>query len=80
MITYLKWLLGEHKYGKLKFVLFLFGIVICFLLTEEFYIEYAYYDMPLLALIGGYIALYGFTIGIALQPYSIYQTIKKFRR
>ena len=36
--------------------------------------------MPLLPLIGGYVALYGFTIGIALQPYSIYKDIRKFKR
>jgi len=80
MIKYLKWLLGEHKYGKFKLLLFLFGVVQCFLLTEEFYIEYSQYDMPLLALIGGYIALYGFTIGIALQPYTIYKTNRRFKR
>jgi hypothetical protein len=80
MITYLKWLLEKHKYGKIKFILFLFGITQCFLLTEELYIEYAQYDMPLLPLIGGYVALYGFTIGIALQPYSIYKDIRKFKR
>lgn len=80
MIKYFNWLLREHKYGKFKFVLFLFGVVQCFLLTEEFYVEYAYYEMPLLALIGGYLTVYGFTIGIALQPYSIYKRIRRYKR
>lgn len=77
MKNYLDWLLTEHKYGKIKFILFLLGITQCFLLTEQFYIEYSQYDMPLLPLIGGYVALYGFTIGIALQPYFIYKELKK---
>jgi hypothetical protein len=76
MKNYINWLFRIHKYGKIKFVLFLFGITQCFLLTEQLYIEYSQYDMPLLPLIGGYVALYGFPIGIALQPYFIYKEMK----
>ena len=72
MINYFKWLFEEHKYGKIKFFLFLIGVTQCFFLTDNFYYEYYYYDMPLYPLIMGYIAMYGFTIGIALQPYLIY--------
>tara|TARA_R100000908_G_C3751352_1_gene145929 strand:- start:2388 stop:2621 length:234 start_codon:yes stop_codon:yes gene_type:complete len=77
MINYFKWLFEEHKYGKIKFFLFLIGVTQCFFLTDNFYYEYYYYDMPLYPLIMGYIAMYGFTIGIALQPYLIYKDLKK---
>tara|TARA_Y100000389_G_scaffold200746_1_gene241854 strand:+ start:1236 stop:1469 length:234 start_codon:yes stop_codon:yes gene_type:complete len=77
MINYFKWLFEEHKWGKIKFFLFLLGVTQCFLLTDDFYREYYYYDMSLYPLIMGYIALYGFTIGIALQPYFIYKDLKK---
>ena len=75
MKNYFKWLLTEHKTGKFKFILFLFGIVQCVLHTDDFYLEYMD-GMPLLPLIFGYIALYGFTIGIALQTYFIYKDLK----
>ena len=77
MINYFKWLFEEHKYGKIKFFLFLIGVTQCFFLTDNFYYEYYYYDMPLYPLIMGYTAMYGFTIGIALQPYLIYKDLKK---
>ncbi len=77
MINYFKWLFEEHQYGKIKFLLFLFGVTQCVLLTDDFYREYYYYDMPLYPLIMGYVALYGFTIGIAYQPYTIYKGLKK---
>lgn len=76
MKDYFKWLFTEHKYGKFKFLLFLFGITQCVLLTDDFYFEYMD-GMPLLPLIFGYIALYGFTIAIALQPYFIYRGLKR---
>ena len=76
MKDYFKWLFIEHKAGKFKFLLLLFGIIQCVLLTDDFYLEYMD-GMPLLPLIFGYIALYGFTIGIALQPYSIYKNLKR---
>ena len=76
MKDYFKWLFTEHKYGKFKFLLFLFGITQCVLLTDDFYFEYMD-GMPLLPLIFGYIALYGFTIAIALQPYLIYRGLKR---
>lgn len=75
MKNYFKWLFTEHKYGKVKFLLLLFGVIQCVLLTDDFYYEYLD-GMPLLPLIFGYIALYGFTIGIALQPYFIYKDLK----
>lgn len=75
MKNYINWLFRIHKYGKFKFLLFIFGIIHCVLLTEDFYLSYLD-GMPLLPLILGYIALYGFTIGIALQPYFIYKEIK----
>jgi hypothetical protein len=75
MKDYFRWLFTEHKYGKFKFLLLLFGVTQCVLLTDDFYLEYMD-GMPLLPLIFGYIALYGFTIGIALQPYLIYKNLK----
>lgn len=76
MKNYLEWLLLDHKFGKLKFMLFLLGIAQCALLTDKLYLEYLY-GMPLAVLILSYIALYGFTIAIALQPYTIYRRLNK---
>ncbi len=42
-------------------------------LVDEFIIG----DMPLLVLVLGLIAMYGFTIGIAYQPYTIYKRLNK---
>lgn len=76
MKNYFKWLLTEHKAGKFKLLLFIFGATQCVFYTDDLYIEYMD-GMPLLALIGGYIALYGFAIGIALQPYLLYKELTK---
>jgi hypothetical protein len=76
MKNYFKWLLTEHKQGKFKLLLFIYGIYQCINLTDDLYYEYLD-GMPLLPLIVGYIALYGFTIGMALQPYFIYKDLKK---
>ena len=43
MMNYFKWLFEEHKYGKIKFLLFLFGVTQCVLLTDDFYYEYSIY-------------------------------------
>lgn len=77
MKSYLEWLLLDHKAGKIKFALFLLGIAQCALLTDDLYQEYIYSDMPLSVLILGYIAMYGFTISIGLQPYTIYRRLFK---
>jgi len=76
MKNYFKWLLTEHKYGKIKLLLLIFGVYQCVSLTDDFYYEYLD-GMPLLPLIVGYIALYGFTIGIALQPYLLYKELNR---
>lgn len=76
MKNYLKWLLLDHKFGKLKFMLFLIGVAQCVFLTDKLYLEYLY-GMPLMVLILSYIALYGFTISMALQPYTIYRRLFK---
>lgn len=77
MDKYLEWLLLDHKFGKIKFAMFLIGLAQCIFFTVPLFEEYLYSDMPLVVLILGYIALYGFTIGIALQPYTIYKRLNK---
>jgi len=74
MNNYLEWLITEHKFGNIKLALFLIGVVQCIYFTKPLYEEYLY-GMPLSILILGYIAMYGFTIGIALQPYTIYRRL-----
>ncbi len=74
MKNYLEWLLLDHKFGKVKFILFLLGVAQCIFFTKPLYLEYQY-GMPLMVLILSYIALYGFTISIALQPYTIYRRL-----
>ncbi len=75
-MTYLKWLFSEHKRGKIKVFLFLLGVADCIYFTKDLYLEYVYYEMPLIILILAYIAMYGFTIGIMYQPYTIYKRLK----
>jgi len=72
--SYFKWLLTEHKRGKLKILLTIIGIIQSIYITPLLIEEYNH-GMPLLPLIMGLIASYGFTIGIILQPFSIYKTL-----
>lgn len=74
--TYLKWLFTEHKTGKLKFLLMLIGIVQSCYITPLIIDEYNY-GMPIIFAILGIVASYGFTIGIAIQPFSIYNRLVK---
>ena len=77
MKAYLKWLFTEHKNGKIKVILFILGVIQCFVFTDDILVEYFNYDMPLSILVLAFIAMYGFTIGIAYQPYTIYKRLKK---
>jgi hypothetical protein len=72
--TYLKWLFTEHKTGKLKVLLTIVGIIQSIYITPLLIEEYNY-GMPLYPAIMGFVASYGFTIGITLQPYSIYKRL-----
>jgi len=74
MNNYLEWLTLDHKFGNFKIALFLIGIVQCIYFTKPLYEEYLY-GMPLIVLILSYIAMYGFTVGILLQPYFIYRRL-----
>ena len=79
--TYFQWLFEDHyfkdKRGMLKFVGTLYGIVQAIYATPLVYDEWYYGYMPIWPLIGAYIAIYGFLIGITLQPYGIYKRLKR---
>ena len=75
--TYLNWLLTEHKRGKVKLALMIYGIIQAIYATPLVYNEWYYGHMPILPLIASYIAIYGFVIGIALQPFLIYKKLVK---
>ncbi len=80
MKDYLIWLLTEHKTGRIKSLLFLIGIAHCIAFTDDLVDEFIIGDMPLLVLVIGLIAMYGFTIGIAYQPYTIYKRLKRLNK
>ena len=70
--SYLKFLLSKHKSSA---ILAIVGIVACIFVTPVL-IEAASYS-PLIVIIGGFIAIYGFTIGMILNPLTIYIRLKK---
>ena len=76
MKAYLKWLFTEHKHGKLKVFFFFLGVLQCFLFTDDLLVEYFNYDMPLSILVLSFMVMYGFTLGIAYQPYTVYKRLK----
>ncbi len=75
MKDYFKWLLFKHKFGKIKFMLMLLGVLQCIIFTDDLYSEYLYGGLPLLVLYLCYIPLYGFPILMVLQPYAIYHRL-----
>ena len=73
--TYFQWLLKEHKFGKIKILLFLLGVLQFIIFTDDVFNEWYYGYMPIWPLIFTYIAMYGFTIAIAYQPFNIYKKL-----
>jgi len=69
---YLKWLFSEHKRGKIKILLTLLGILQIIWATPLILEEYNSGYLPLLPVILIHIVMYGFIIGMILQPYLIY--------
>ena len=83
MKKYLKWFFTEHiknGRGKLKLVGTIYGVVQAVYATPIIWDEWYYGHMPIWPLIGGYIAIYGFLIGIIYQPINIYKKLKKSNR
>jgi len=68
--------INRTQIWKDQIIVTYFGVYQSVSLTDDFYYEYLD-GMPLLPLIVGYIALYGFTIGIALQPYLLYKELNR---
>ncbi len=79
--SYLQWVFGDHYFkngrGFLKIIGTIYGIIQAIYATPIVYDEWYYGHMPIWPLIGAYIAIYGFLIGITLQPYSIYRKLKR---
>ena len=84
MKEYIKWVFTNHyfnnKQGILKFVGTLYGIVQAIYATPIVWDEWYFGHMPLLPLVGAYLAIYGFLIGITLQPVGIYKRLKRMGR
>ena len=84
MKKYLKWVFTDHYFnngrGLLKLIGTIYGIIQAVYATPIVYDEWYYGYMPILPLIGAYIAIYGFLIGIIYQPVSIYLTLKRLGR
>lgn len=67
---YIKWL---WKNKKTELFLTLAGVAACIFATPE--IVNPENDVPVAAMIASFVAVYGFTIGMALQPYTIYRRL-----
>ena len=83
MKGYLKWFFTEHVKsgrGKMKLVGTIYGVVQAIYATPIIWDEWYYGHMPIWPLIGAYIAIYGFLIGIVYQPINIYNKLKKMNK
>jgi len=69
---YFKWL---WKNKKKEIALTLVGLTGCIAVTPVLFNPDN--DVAVLAIIGAMVAIYGFTIGMALQPYMIYRDLIK---
>ena len=78
--NYLHWVFTDHYFkngkGVCKFIGMLYGIFQVIyvppLILEEYYEGW----IPLLPVVLTYIVIWGFLIGITLQPYGIYKRLK----
>jgi hypothetical protein len=81
--SYLKWVFEDHYFkdgrGILKVIGTLFGIFMAFYIPGPVIKEYVEGWIPILPVIGTFIAVYGFLAGILLQPYLIYTRLVKLR-
>ena len=79
--TYFQWVFGDHyfksKQGILKIIGTLFGFFMAFYVPGPVIQEYSEGWIPIWPVLGTFIAVYGFLIGIILQPYSIYKRLKR---
>jgi hypothetical protein len=79
--NYITWVFTDHYFkngqGKLKFVATIFGFIMPFHVIPPVVQEYMEGWIPLLPVIGTFIAVFGFLIGIILQPYGIYRNLKR---
>jgi uncharacterized membrane protein (DUF485 family) len=78
--TYFQWFFKEHiktKQGMLKIPATLFGIFMAFYVPGPVLEEYWGGWIPIWPVIGIFIAVYGFLIGIILQPIGIYRKLKR---
>lgn len=67
---YFKWLIKKQKPTALLSVI---GIIACFFATPEIFS--AENDVPVAIMIMAIVAIYGFTIGMMLQPFFIYKNL-----
>ena len=78
---YFTWLFTDHyfnnKQGILKFIATLFGFFMAFYVPGPVMEEYWGGWIPLFPVILCFFAVYGFLIGIILQPYNIYRKLKR---
>ena len=80
MKDYIKWLFTDHyfnnKQGIIKIVGTIYGFIMAFYVPSPVLDEYYGGWIPIWPVIGIFIAVYGFLIGILLQPYGIYKHLK----
>ncbi len=84
MKDYLHWVFTNHyfnnKQGVLKIIGTLFGFYMAFYVPGPVLEEYNGGWIPIWPVIGIFIAVYGFLIGIILQPVGIYRRLKRLGR
>ena len=73
--SYIKWAWSDKKH-RLTLLGGLVGIVACGFATPALIDGYKG-GAALVAIICGFIAIYGFTIGMFAQPYSIYRKLRR---
>jgi hypothetical protein len=80
MRDYIKWLFTDHyfnnKQGIIKFIGTIYGFIMAFYVPGPVLDEYYGGWIPIWPVIGIFIAVYGFLIGILIQPYGIYKRLK----
>ena len=80
MRDYIKWLFTDHyfnnKQGIIKFIGTIYGFIMAFYVPGPVLDEYYGGWIPIWPVIGIFIAVYGFLIGILTQPYGIYKRLK----
>ena len=80
MKDYIKWLFTDHyfnnKQGVIKLIGTIYGFIMAFYVPGPVLDEYYGGWIPIWPVIGIFIAVYGFLIGILTQPYGIYKRLK----